>query len=95
MYCFDKCCNSGIEVIPQTVVEYNFDATWIIAKSDSTYYNNKNDYAYWIFDKNYSSNIEITDASIKAHLTGPLDSVSFFNILSEKNIGLKLNKYLK
>jgi hypothetical protein len=93
VYCFDKCCNSGYTVVPETIVAYNFDENWIIAKSDSTYYNNQNDFAYWIFNRNISSNGRGMYDSIKAHLIGPLDSTSFFRILSEKKIRLELANY--
>jgi hypothetical protein len=90
MYCFDNCCNSGYTVVPQTIVAYNFDKSWIIAKTDSTYNNNQNDFAYWIFKKHSSSNAQSMYDSIKVNLTGPLDSASFFKILTEKNIRMEL-----
>jgi hypothetical protein len=95
MYCFDNCCNSGFTVVPQTIVAYNFDKNWIIAKTDSTYHNNQNDFAYWIFKKSISSNAQNMYDSIKANLTGPLDSASFFRILTEKNIQMELLDHQK
>lgn len=94
MYCVDKCCNSGSTIIPQTIIAYNFDENWIIAKTDSNYHNGLNDFAYWIFKKNGFLERD-NDDSIKANLTGPLDSISFYHSLSARNIHLKLNDYLK
>lgn len=92
MYCTDRCCNSGIPIIPQTVIGYNFDENWIIAKTDSYYYHIPKYYAYWVFNKkNIAENPKYED--FKANLTGPLDSITFNKILLEKNIRLKLINY--
>jgi hypothetical protein len=93
MYCLDRCCNSGTTIIPETVVAYNFNEKWIIAKSDSEYYNPKNNFAYWVFNKNNSSTKDLNE-SIKANLYGPLDSALFYKLLFEKGIKLKLINYL-
>jgi hypothetical protein len=92
MYCLDNCCNSAYHVIPQTLVAYNFNANWIIAKTDSSYYNGLNDFAYWIFKKDAFSTKDL-DSTIKANLIGPLDSMKFYNLLVEKNIKLQLINY--
>ena len=94
MYCTDRCCNSGLTVIPQTIVAYNFNEKWIVAKSDSNYNSSRKDFAYWIFNKEFSSTKKDLDESIKANLLGPLDSVSFYKLLSEKSIQLELMNYL-
>jgi hypothetical protein len=92
MYCLDNCCNSGYHVISQTIVGCNFDSNWIIAKTDSSYNNGVNDFAYWIFEKTGFATDNM-DSSIKANLIGPLDSMKFYNILLEKNIKLQLMDY--
>src|SRR5947207_13805150 len=74
MYCLDNCCNNAYHVIPQTIVAYNFSQNWIIAKTDSSYYNGLNDYAYWIFKKDIFTTANI-DSVIKANLIGPIDSM--------------------
>ena len=93
MYCDDKCCDIGTTVVPQTITAYNFDKNWIIAQSDSTYHNKRNDFAYWIFNKNISSSSESRHDSIKANLAGPLDSLAFYKTLEEKGIRLELINY--
>ena len=93
MYCNDRCCDVGTTVVPQTITAYNFDENWIIAQSDSTYHNNFNDFAYWIFSKDISSSPENRYDSIKAKLIGPLDSLTFYKTLEEKGIRLQLNNY--
>jgi len=95
MYCFGNCCNSGYTVVPQTIVAYNFDKSWIIAKTDSTYHNSQNDFAFWIFKKPISSNAQNMYDSIKANLTGPLDSTSFFRILAENKMQMELIDHRK
>ena len=92
MYCLDNCCNSGYHVIPQTILAYNFNANWIIAKTDSSYYNGLNDFAYWIFKKTVLTTNDM-DSTIKANLIGPLDSTKFYNLLLENNIKLQLINY--
>lgn len=93
MYCFDNCCNSGYTVVPQTVVAYNYDADWIIAKSDPSFNNSKNDFSYWIFRKSFSSSKENIHDSIQKNLTGPLDSLTFYKMLSENKVHLQLMNY--
>ncbi len=93
MYCFDNCCNSGYTVIPNTVMAYNFDDNWIIAKNDSNFDNHRSDFAYWIFKKNFSSSKENMYDSIKANLIGPLDSATFYKMLSKRSIHLQLINY--
>jgi hypothetical protein len=93
MYCFDNCCNSGYTVIPNTVIAYSFDDNWIIAKSDSSFDNHQNDFAYWIFKKKFSSSKENMHDSIKTNLMGPLDSATFYKMLSDRNIHLQLINY--
>jgi len=79
-------------VIPQTIVGYNFNTNWIVAKTDSNYYNGQDDYAYWIFRKHAFKTTNL-DSIIKANLIGPLDSIKFYELLSEKNINLPLINY--
>ena len=92
MYCEDKCCDVGTTVIPQTIIAYNFDNDWIIALTDSTYDNNRKDFAYWIFNKNISSGTE-KYSGIKANIMGPMDSLAFYATLKEKGIRLRLMNY--
>ena len=93
MYCLNRCCNSGATIIPETIIAYNFNEKWIIAKSDSEYYNPKNNFAYWVFNINNSPAKDLNE-NIKANLYGPLDSISFYKLLLEKDIKLKLINYL-
>lgn len=63
----------GREVVPPTLLEYKFNEQYIIAKSkDDT-----QKVIYWIIDKT-TENVGVT----------PLDSVSFYQVLTEKKIDL-------
>lgn len=91
LYSKDKCSGEGIEIVPMTVLEYANNSNWIIAKSSKSKLSA--DYEYWIIDKNFE--IQQNDSAIniiKAHVYGPLDSITFINKLNQQNINLKLKK---
>ncbi len=93
LYSKDKCSGEGIEIVPMTVLEYANNSNWIIAKSSKSKLSA--DFEYWIIDKNFD--IQQNDSAIniiKAHVYGPLDSISFINKLNQQNINLKLKKIL-
>jgi hypothetical protein len=69
--------NSGVTIVPQEVVKYNFDKNFIIAKSSSNVDNKKTE-LYWIIDK-----------SEKDSIVG-LDSLSFVKKLKALNINMIL-----
>ncbi len=95
MYCSDNCCNSGVDLVPQTVLAYDYNSKWIIAKADPTFNADDNYFTYWVIDKEFISSTNNSYDSIKAHIRGPLDSATFFTILSKESINLKLKKYLE
>ena len=70
----DEKKNSGITIIPQEVIEYNFDNRYIIAKSIE----NRNLQQYWIVDKQSHESVS------------PLDSLSFAKEIKRLKIDLKL-----
>ena len=76
----------GIEIVPMTVTEFNFNEKWIIAKSMS--YREKSNIQYWIIKNDFfdDPNVDL----IKANTIGPLDSITFGNNLKEKNIDIRL-----
>ena len=90
LYSKDKCSGSGIEVVPMTVLEYDTNTKWIIAKSAKSRLSL--DYEYWIIDKTFdiSQNNDSTINIIKSHIYGPLDSTTFVNRLDRQKIDLKL-----
>lgn len=91
LYSKDKCSGSGIEIVPMTVLEYDKNANWIIAKSAKSRFSNI--YEYWIIDKNFlMPQNERTEDFIKSHVYGPLDSTTFIKKLASQNINLKLKK---
>ena len=73
----DENKNIGITIVPQEVVEYNFDSRFIIAKN-VTKINNVVKQSFWIIDKTLNDSIV------------PLDSFSFTKKVEELNIKLKL-----
>lgn len=93
LYSEETCSNSGISIVPMTVLEYAFDTKWIIAKSGSRY---KSESLYWIVDKDFKVKIlkdnDSTLNIIKSHITGPLDSTNFYEKLNSKKINLVLKK---
>jgi hypothetical protein len=95
MYCNDPCCNSGLTVVPNTVVAYNFDLNWIIAKSDPNFDSKEKKWEFWIFRKPQKGNTKNLYESIQANLMGPLDSTMFYKMLSEKGITLQLINWRK
>lgn len=70
---------TGYEIIPPLVVDYNFNDSYIIAKTKGK----KQSVKYWILDK----------AQHKREIPlEPLDSVNFYNKLLKENISLTFKK---
>ena len=86
LYSEEECSGFGIEIVPMTVTEFNFNEKWIIAKSMS--YREKSNIQYWIIKNDFfdDPNVDL----IKANTIGPLDSITFGNNLKEKNIDIRL-----
>lgn len=77
-----RCCNSGIELVPQMVSHVNFNDNWIIAKTELGQNN-----GYWIIEKITNIN------EVKSNVTGPLDSRTFNSSLKTNNVELELKKF--
>lgn len=71
-----------------TVLEYNYDSKWIIAKSGSKRENTN--IHYWIIKNKFDQ--EPTSDQIKLNTTGPLVEEQFFKELTERQIQLNLKK---
>lgn len=74
-------------IVNEDIIEYNYNDRWILAKSSRQ--------NYWIIDKAVPINLDDTInvyRNVKAGLIGPLDSLSFYKTLADKNIDLKLRK---
>ena len=69
--------NTGITIVPQEVVEYNFDSRYIIAKSIMNI-DNVTKQTFWIVDKKDKNSPLL------------LDSISFTKKVEELNLKLKL-----
>jgi len=69
--------NAGITIVPQEVVEYNFDSRYIIAKSIMNI-DNVTKQTFWIVDKKDKNSPLL------------LDSISFTKKVEELNLKLKL-----
>jgi hypothetical protein len=93
LYSEETCSNSGIQIVPMTVLEYAYDTKWIIVKSG---FKNKNESLYWIVNKDFKVKIlkdnDSTLNIIKSHIIGPLDSTNFYETLNSKKINLILKK---
>jgi len=93
IYSEKTCANSGIQIVPMTVLEYGYDSKWIVAKSGSE---GSNKFQYWIIDKDFKVKIIIDNDSVlnivKSHVYGPLDTVSFAKKLIVDRITVVLKK---
>lgn len=87
IYCTSKkCCSVGILVVPSKVVKYKSNDKWIIAKSKT-----KAKTEYWLIDKEFKlefKNDSGMEKEVLLHTTGPLDSTSFYQQLSQKKVDL-------
>lgn len=87
IYCTSKkCCTVGILVVPSKVVKYKSNDKWIIAKSKT-----KAKTEYWLIDKEFKlefKNDSGMEKEVLLHATGPLDSTSFYQQLSQKKVDL-------
>lgn len=78
---------SGIEIIPMTVSEINYDKKWIIAKS----INSKSDDAkYWIIQNRYDKTS--TPEQVKENTFGPLNKDEFDKYIKKHKITLTLKQ---
>ena len=71
-----------------TVLEYDFNSEWIIAKSGNKRTNS--DFQYWIIKNNYE--VEPTAEVIKSNILGPLDLELFSKELVSRKIKLTLKR---
>jgi hypothetical protein len=88
LYSKESCSGSGLEIVPMTVLEFNYDSNWIIAKSGSKKREAKTQ--YWIIKNDFDN--ESTSGVIKSKTIGPLDEKQFFNELIKRRINLELKK---
>lgn len=93
IYSEETCANSGISIVPRTVLEYAYNNKWIIAKSGSKNYKAS---SFWIIDKEFKVKIIMDNDStlnvIKSHVLGPLDSIQYVEKFKLNKINLKLKK---
>jgi hypothetical protein len=88
LYSEEGCTGSGIQIVPITVMEYNYNSEWIIAKAGNKRSNS--DFSYWIIKNNYDD--EPTVKIITSNTTGPLGFDEFTRELIIRKINLKLRK---
>ena len=88
LYSKERCSGSGVEIVPMTVLEYDYDSRWIIAKSGNKRENSN--FQYWIIKNEFDdqSTIEV----IRSKTIGPLDLGLFTDELIRRQIQLKLKK---
>jgi len=87
-YSKESCSGSGIEIVPMTILGYNYNSEWVIAKSGTKGENSS--IQYWIIRKYFDN--EPTLKLIKSNIIGPLDLESFSNELTNRQIQLKLKE---
>lgn len=100
-------CYSGACIVPPNKLELNkqgqFDERYYLeyvktAKSNKkyvfvkTYNDNDKKKNYWLIDKSFDENNIQSETIISSYLTGPLDSVQFYQLLKERDIDLKLKE---
>lgn len=94
LYSAENCSGSGIEIVPMTVTAYANDSKWIVAKSRTSRFGTE--YQYWIINKDFKIDAvekgDSTNNVIKSHVSGPLDSASFVQLVNANRIGLTLKK---
>ena len=81
---------AGLEVIPPAVIKANFDRNFVVALSKDA---KTEKLSYWIINKDSALGKEsgLNWQERKwANVSGPLDSLTFHQILSDRNINLAL-----
>ena len=86
LYQEESCATSGVEIVPMTVMEIAHNSEWIIAKSGDMRSNSN--FQYWIIKNSYSGKPEAE--TVKSNTRGPLDKVTFENIIMAESIELEL-----
>jgi hypothetical protein len=88
LYSKESCSGSGIQIVPMTVMEYDYNSEWIIAKSGNKRLNS--DFSYWIIKNDYQ--VEPTAEMIKSNTTGPLMVDEFTKEAISRKIDLRLRR---
>lgn len=85
-------------VIEENVSNVNFNDSYIIVKT-SKFIDPKTELTkFWVIDKTVSINLNnchdqaSCDKLLKINVTGPMDSISFYQKLKKLNIGLKFKR---
>ncbi|WP_299444307.1 hypothetical protein [uncultured Aquimarina sp.] len=86
LYQKESCAQSGVEIVPMTILEIAHNSEWIIAKSGNKRSNS--DFKYWIIQNSYSNTPDAE--TVKLNTKGPLDKKAFENLIMERSIELEL-----
>jgi len=84
--------NKGLPVIPFEVVKQEANSNYIFA---ITLNDNNTVKSYWIIDKNIKIDLDdcsdqkSCDSLLQLNVSGPMDSINFYNTIAKKNITLK------
>ena len=91
LYQTESCSNSGVEIVPMTVLEIAGNNKWIIAKTGNGR-KRKEDifFKYWVIKNDYE-NLPNSE-TVKRNTTEFDNRQDFDKFLTENKIGLKLNK---
>jgi hypothetical protein len=85
-------------IIEESVIKFGYNDKYIIAKTsvydiaDSSFNNN-----YWLVDKtipngiNFDKSIDEIDSLLKLGISGPLDSLKFYELINDRNIRITFN----
>ena len=93
-----KTPDGGNPITTDNVVSLNYNNNYIIFKTNKYVKPSTEIKEYWIIDKsipitikNYN-NQNTTDSLLKVNLIGPFDSIRFYKLIKERNIGLELKE---
>jgi len=76
---------SGVEIVPMTVSEIDFNNNWIIAKTKDS---KSSGLLYWIIKNSYDE--KPTPEEIKENTYGPMNKVDFDEYVNSNGIQLRL-----
>lgn len=88
LYSEKSCSGGGIEIVPMTILEYDYNSEWIIAKSGDK--RKDSNIQYWIIKNHFDS--ELTSELIKANRVGPLTEELFLREMATRQVQLKFRE---
>jgi len=91
LYQTESCANSGIEIVPMTVLEIAHNNKWIIAKTGNGRKQEEDKYfKYWVIKNDYENSPD--SETVKSNMIEFNNQKDFDRFLTANKIGLKLKK---